>query len=495
MKQLFTLFLLALLNIPNLFTQNVNGIIISDSANLTVVKIWGTHEERGLAYGYLLGEEISDMVTNYMLPILGTHHDEARQVIIDGEDISIDPEFVQEAMAMVEGMNMAGTNYANIDYIDGLISNAFLDILKLLGLAADGPGCSSLMSWGDATLGTGLDGKSVISRHLDWTPHPTLINNQVMAIHFPSEADEQPWALAGFAGQMSVLSGFNQHIAVFQHMMSDFSGPTVHHAGFEPVWLTLRKSIEKLDFNNDGVNNTQDVWDAVNQNTMGYADGYILTALAPSTAGADSLIALVAEVTPQVPLITFRTNSYPDAIPGDNLYAANYEIKRNNHNHYCPRYTAVKVALGDGTGIGLEENWQIMRDYSNSSFGNIQFMQFSPESDLFRISVFRENAPAYQKPPVDFTISGLFLLPVGITNHNQNSERFLFPNPACFEIHVRFDKNVKGSNYQIYSIDGHIVSEGEIVEEYQTISIQHLKTGIYFLKKDINAGIKFIKYY
>jgi hypothetical protein len=493
MKRFFVLLSFVLLNIPILTAQNVNGIIISDSVNLTVVKIWGTHEERGFAYGYLLGGQISDMFTNYLAPILGTNLEEARQIIIDGEDLSIDPEFVQEAIAVVEGMNLAGTNYANIDYIDGLVSNAFLDILKLLGFATEGPGCSSLMSWGDATLGTGLDGKSVISRHLDWTPHPTLINNQVIVIHLPSEEDEQPWAMVGFAGQMSVLSGFNQNIAVFQHMMSDFSGPTIQSAGFEPVWLTLRKSIEKLDFNNDGINNTQDVWDAINQNTMGYADGYILTALAPSSSGADSLIALVAEVTPQEPLITFRTNSYPDAIPGDNLYAANYEIKRNNHNHYCPRYNAVKTALGEGTGIGQEENWQIMRDYSNASFGNIQFMQFIPETDLFRITVYRDGSPAYLKPPTDFTISGLFLLPVGIAGYNQNSARFIFPNPAYAAIHVMFDKDEKGNSFQIYSIDGHIVMEGEIVEEYQTISIQHLNRGIYLFKENRNAGIKFIK--
>ncbi len=41
------------------------------------------------------------------------------------------------------------------------------------------------MSWGDATIGTCLDGKSVISRHLDWTPDPAITENQAIVIHIP----------------------------------------------------------------------------------------------------------------------------------------------------------------------------------------------------------------------------------------------------------------------------------------------------------------------
>ncbi|RLD57872.1 MAG: hypothetical protein DRJ05_09005, partial [Bacteroidetes bacterium] len=387
MKSILTTILFIVIAFSSTFSQVVKGYIVSDSANLTVVKIWGTHEERGFAYGYLLGDKISDMVTGYMQPVFGGFLDDARQIIIDGEDLSIDSVFVYEAMALIDGMNAAGTNVANIDYVDGLVFNSFLDVVKLLGMSAEGPGCSSLMSWGDATMGTDLDGKSVISRHLDWSPNSTLINNQVLVIHVPSEEDEQTWAMVGFAGQMSVLSGFNQNLAVFQHMMSDFAGVPTHGLGYEPVWLTMRKAIEKADYNNDGENNTADLRDAVNGNTMGFADGFIITALAPSTSGDDGLIALVAEVAPQNPKITFRDNSYSDNIPGDNLYAANSEIKRNNSNNYCTRYYAVINAIGDGTEIGSEENWQIMRDNSNGSSGNIQFMQFIPELDIFKITV------------------------------------------------------------------------------------------------------------
>ncbi len=475
------------------FAQNINGIIQSDSANLTVVKVWGTHYERGFAYGYLMGEQISDMVDGYIKPVFGLFLDDARQIIIDGEDLQIDSAYIIESMAIVAGMDSAGTNYGNIDYIDGLVSNSFLDILKLLGFKADSMGCSSLMNWGDATTGTGLNGKSVISRHQDWTPNQTLINNHVMAIHIPSEADEQPWAMVGFAGQMSVLSGFNQNVAVFQHMMSDFIGLPNHGLHYEPIWLTLRKSIEKADFNNDGANNTQDVRDAIEINSNGYADGYIVTALAPSSAGADSLIALVAELAPQTPLLTFRSNSYPDDIPGDNLYAANFEIKRNNHNHYCNRYYAVMNALGDGLEIGEDENWQIMRDNSNGQTGNLQFMQFIPELSIFKISVHRDGLPAYLNDPIVFDVNELLSISTGNNKLSKVSGIRIFPNPVNDVLNVKVKNKYIGMAYSVISNKGIIIAEGNISQKNFTIKTEKFDSGIYFIKIGNLSVLKFVK--
>jgi hypothetical protein len=152
-------------------------------------------------------------------------------------------------------MDSAGTNQADIDYIDVLVFNSFLDIAKLLGVTfRNSPmGCSSLMDWGDATSGTDLDGKSVISRHLDWDPASALVSNQIMAIHIPSEADEQPWLLIGFAGHIFALSGLNESgLSAFMNVLSDFYGNAQHNKAYEPIWLTIRKLLESTDFNNDG---------------------------------------------------------------------------------------------------------------------------------------------------------------------------------------------------------------------------------------------------
>jgi len=489
-KLIFFLFVYQLF--PAAIAQNVNGVIVSDSANITVIKLWGTHYERGFAYGYLTGDKISDVVNGYIKPVFGIYMDAARQIIINGDDLSIDSVYVTEAMAIIDGMNEAGTNFENIDYIDELVFNSFLDVLKLLGFSDDNFGCSSLMSWGDATVGTPLNGMSVISRHLDWTPNQTLIDNQVLVIHIPAEEDEQPWAMVGFAGQMSVLSGFNQNIAVFQHMMSDFIGLTYHGLHYEPIWLTLRKAIEKSDFNNDDENNTQDVRDAIGLNTNGYANGYIVTSIAPSTANADSLIAMVAEVAPQSPKLTFRSNSYPDDIPGDNLYAANFEIKRNNHNHYGSRYYAVMNAIGDGLEIGEDENWQIMKDNSNGQSGNIQFMQFIPELNTFKLTVYRDNTPAYLNNPIIYNVNELLSISTYI-NKSERQNISLYPNPVNELLHLNVNKSDVGSGYLIISCDGKIMIKGIITNISFSINTETLDSGIYFIKTEDSTVKKFIK--
>ncbi len=489
-KLIFFLFVYQIF--PAAIAQNVNGVILSDSANITVVKLWGTHYERGFAYGYLVGDKISDMVNGYIKPVFGIYMDAARQIIIDGDDLSIDSVYVTEAMAVIDGMNEAGTNYENIDYIDGLVFNSFLDVMKLLGFSDDTFGCSSLMSWGDATSGTPLNGMSVISRHMDWTPNQTLIDNQVLVIHNPSEEDEQPWAMVGFAGQMSVLSGFNENIAVFQHMMSDFISVTYHGLHYEPIWITLRKAIEKADFNTDGENNTQDVRDAIELNTNGYANGYIVTSLAPSTAGADSLIAMVAELTPQNPKLTFRSNSYPDDIPGDNLYAANFEIKRNNHNHYCNRYYAVMNAIDDGLEIGEDENWQIMKNNSNGQSGNLQFMQFIPELNSFKLTVYHNGTPAYLNNPVIYNVSELLSLSTNVNNAELPGIN-IYPNPVNKILYVNVNEKDIGSDYLIISGDGRIMIKGLITDVSFSINTDSLKRGVYFIKTGRSSAKKFIK--
>jgi len=262
------------------------------------------------------------------------------------------------------------------------------------------------MSWGDATKGTDLNGKSVISRHLDWDLDPVLLRNQVMVVHIPSEIDEQPWAQIGFAGMISVLSGFNANLGVFQHMMEDEYSCGAIKKKYEPIWFTLRKSIEKKDPNKDGANNVLDLKYFINKQKRGFADAYIISALARSTEKQNNKIALVAELAPKSPYIIYRSNSFPDKIPGDNLYTANYQIARKNKMNITRRYNGIKNNIDNGKSISLTKNRDLMGRYSTLTI-NIQFMTYAPEMDLFRVSVWHKQA-AYKSPFMDFIISELF---------------------------------------------------------------------------------------
>ncbi|MBU0765620.1 MAG: hypothetical protein KJ607_12370, partial [Bacteroidetes bacterium] len=368
MKKYFCTLMILLISYQASISQVVNGEIISDTGRVTVVRIWGDHSERGYAYGYLCCNKILSFYTDFILPNYGSILPIAKAIIGNENYFSVDSVYVAEAQAIIDGMAAAGADTTGITYLDLFVFNFMTDLAGFYSLKGFNiQNCSSLMNWGDATAGTDLDGRSVIAHHLDALESDSaIVYNQVIVVHIPSEPDEQPWLLTGTAGQMVASQAVNSSgLSAFLNTVNGFDAEM--NMAYEPVTLAIRKGIEKQDFNNDGQNNVNDIRDALSSNTNGYASGFIVCALGPSAAIEDSLIAVVAELAPQQPYVTFRTSSYSDTIAGDNLYAANSMIARNNAHQYCSRYWNVSNEINgnyNGQGIGSQDNWDIMRTKS-----------------------------------------------------------------------------------------------------------------------------------
>jgi len=417
MKKLIIISILLLGSAINLFSQTVNGEILSDTNNVTTIKLWGTSEERGFAYGYLAGDRIIEVLEGFIIIYWGDEWPTLKAMIEEGISFQIDSIYWHEAQSMMDGATAAGYNSSGYDALDILSANLLNDVYAWqFSKNRIGFNCSTFMNWNDATVGTDLDGCSVISRHMDAYVVPALYLNVVIIIHIPSEQDLQPWLLIGNAGEMAPASGVNSSgLSLFANGLGsgwDYST----NAGYEPYAFTFRKALESADYNQDSICNMLDIRDAISSNPLGYGWGSNFSASAPSTAIYDSLIALVAEVCPEEPYITFRTNSYNDTLPGDNLYAANDEIKRNNHRDYCSRYLAIVNNIGDGSGIGSQENWDLMKNHSNGGSHNMQFMQYIPEWGQLNLSVYQNGLPAYMHDPVTYDVNEFFQLDIPIAD-------------------------------------------------------------------------------
>lgn len=403
-----SLIVLLLFKSNNTATQQINGEIVYQEDNITVIKVWGTHQERGYAYGYLGGERILHLFKKYITPALGSNLDKARATVNNKQFIKIDQKYIEEAKAIIHGMRAAKVELHGFNYIDLLVANSFLDMRGLVKNGNISNGCSSLMSWGDATNGTSLKGKSVITRHVDWSVVPALLENNLILVHIPSEKDEQPWLLIGYFGQMNVLSGCNKGgLTVFQHTMYDKIAK-IKKVQYEPIWFSLRKALEQNDYDRNGSNDVNDLKAVLVANRDGYADAFIISAMAASHANQDNLIALVAEIAPDKPYFTFRNNSYPDNIVGDNLYAANYPIKRNNQHRYGSRYKSVQNALDKGINIDAEKSWNLLTTYSRIKVNNLQTIQVVPEEGILKLSVWQNNREAFKNKPQVFDMNELF---------------------------------------------------------------------------------------
>lgn len=428
-----------------------NGEVISEENGVTVLKVWGTHAERGYAQGYFLAEQIGDLWGNYLrYNHYLNNYAQAKSILTTAGNFNIPQEYITEAQYVMQGVADAGVDVTGLDEWDLLLMSSFLDIDGILGGSknSDGPGCSTLISWGDATTGSSLNGKSIATRHTDWGAYTGIIGNDVIVIHIPSETDEQPWVNVGYAGIIAPLSGMNQGgLGVFgQILLSSGSdhGQGTTGQGYEPTWFTIRKALEKADYNGDGQNDINDIKDASLSNTNGYADGFIYTSVAKATVNDDEKVAMITEMAAESPYMTHRTNAFADQIPGDNLYSANDQIKRNNNLDYCIRYNSVKNNIGTGTNWEPQTHWDFMTDYSNSwtlmAWDNIQMMQYIPEEQILKYAGYTGTTQAHNAAILTLDLDTIFPQINTKIESKDRTEIMVYPNPTNESFKIKADK-------------------------------------------------------
>jgi hypothetical protein len=483
MKKTILFLILGMCLASSVVAQQINGKILSAQNNLTVVRVWGTHQERGYAAGFLLADKFTNAYENYISLAFGPYLGHAKAMIQSPYFFYIDPEYIEEAKSFIKGVHDAGYG-KDLDFADILVGNCFLDIYGVLaGMASSSMGCSSLMSWGNATRGTDLNGKSVITRHVDWDMVPVLINNQVMVIHIPSEENEQPWLLVGFAGQISPMSGVNKSgVAVMHQSLQDFYSTALPFKAYEPSTFAMRRAIERIDYNADGVNSVLDIKASLTNNPYGMANNFVITGLAPSTAGSDEHIAIVAEIANIPPYYSIRNNSYlEDKIPGQNLYAANSSIARNDDLNFCDRYLNIIEQIGTGTRISAHGSWEMMKNYSVLPNRNLQFIQYIPELMSLKVGVSqRDGTIASQAPISRFNTNHLFNLPQNYNAAKASKMFFMpdealtvFPVPAGEFVNVSFVVPEPGNvSVAIYNMLGAQVFHQSDVKQQGAYSLQ-----------------------
>lgn len=485
MRSLLILFVVFVFN-QNLFSQEVNGEITFSNDQLQVIKVWGTHQERGYAQGFLLAENMIDIFENYIIPEFGSYYDIARDFVAGSDHLAVDSIYIYEAISLANGINDANISETQFDYLDVLVANLFLDLPNFFGKKLNFyTGCSSFMSWGEATLDTDLNGKSVITRHNDYYPDQVILRNQVIVVHFPDEPNTQSWLLIGFAGQISVGSGINSSgMAVMINTLADCNAPAQFNQAYNSISFSLRKALETYDYNNDGSNNVLDINEIILDNSAGYSDSWIITGIAPSIEMNDEHIATVIEISPESPTVTIRNTDYQDQIPGKSLYAANSSIARNDLLMFCPRYNAVKNNMGDGTHIDTQTHWDIMKSYSCQYSSNLHFIQYVPENNFLKFAYYTLGGlPACDEnnTPLEFDTQDLFDMPV-IGENVREGKIEIFPNPSSDKLYIKIPECNISDKLKIYDVYGRFVHKQTVNSGINIVNTKTLSKGIYIIK-------------
>jgi hypothetical protein len=314
--------------------SGVNGELVTVGGQ-RVLRVWGTPEQMGRAHGALLRAEILAIVDGYALDVIPPATLDAAGVLYSTV-ARIPPRLKQEAEGVVAGMQAAGGAHVprlgrDLRAADLLVLNAMTDLIAI--------GCSSVSAWGPATEGAPeLEGAPVLVRNLDWSEDPELLDNQVIFVFAPNDANRQPVVSVAFAGYIGCLSCMSEAgvAALFNMGYGDgAASPTAALQGFAPANLLLRDALEQRDVDGDGGATADDV-EALWRRER-HAGSYILHLLEPRRAGA-AAPARVLEV--EADAVVTR-NPEASELAGRMLAATNH-LRDKTPPSECSRYERVE---------------------------------------------------------------------------------------------------------------------------------------------------------
>ncbi len=422
------LLLTLLLALPVVTAAQVNGYLQTIDGK-PILTVWGTHSERGYAAGWLSGDDGKAVFDDYVIEYLcdGSPFAYAYLRYYYVSNYSVDSKYEDEADGIIQGMLDAGISLYNstlgrsIDATDILICNSVVD---LNSLTMAGPyGCSSMSSWGAATMADPtLNGHLVITRLLDWGKHPTLTDNPLLVVHFPSEPDEQPWLSIGYAGLFGALSAISESgVSAFLNMGNYEVGST--GAPYHPMLLTVRNGLEVADYDGDGVHTPDDVTAAIDDRTR----------------SSDTIVHVTHDNGPSSHPIIIESNNAAGVavrdqgdntlIPGDHLVATNH-FRALYSPVSCYRYTGISDSLLANVYMTSERSWDVMEDAAGVYSSNIQCMQYVESTGDLLWSVDTYTEPAYTQPPTKLNVWDLFGCPLGVDDITALPDlRQNFPNP------------------------------------------------------------------
>ena len=453
MKKIVSLIFILMIFGSLCFAQVVNGDTLTVQGK-KILKVWGTHYERGYATGYLLGDKIKLISEDYFIYYVYMNnsalYENRRNYFL--ENFEIEDKYIQEAQGIIDGMIEAEIDlYSTVlqrdmDSVDILMSNAIVDILALGELNDDLEfGCSSLSSWGESTiLDPELAGDLVITRNMDWMPHPVLLDNHLLVVHFPSEVDEVNWACFTFPGLFGALSAINEDgLCAFMNMgnNNNYSNEEDLH----PIFLSIRNGIEIYDYNGDYEINAEDIVDAVQE--MLHLSGSIVHC-------ANESYGLVIECN--------NTNGTEVRDDIENTVIPLYHLAATNHFRKlyppasCYRYDNIADSLAENSNMNVHRSWNLLCGAAGV-FNNLHTIEFAPTLNLIKWSTAEIGIPAYLQSPTEFNTEELFILNTS-THPELLSEISLvstFPNPFFSIASLSFSlPEATSVELSIYNIKG-----------------------------------------
>ena len=476
-----------------LSAQEVNGDTLTLGGK-KILWVWGSHYERGYAHGYYLGEQVKEMMDDYVIGYIFSNNAMLYTIAYNYylASFNVEPKYFNEVQGIFDGAAAAGISMYNStlgrDFTvdDGMMVNALGD---LSGVFADMQGnyeCSTLTSWGIATQNDPeLAGNLVVMRNFDWDMHTTLLNNHLLTVNLPSETDESPWINLGFPGLIAPFSAVSADgIAAFQNV-GNYGGVTVLEQ-FHPISLSVRNGIEMADYNADQVHSRQDVADAVGAEIS--VSSWIITT-------ADPEAGFIVEINNSAGSVV-RTEADNTVIPENQIAATNHHRLLYPPDN-CYRYDNISDSLRANEEISVARSWGVICGAAGVPW-NVHCVQFVPATGLLKFAAAPNTfTPAYTQDPSEFYLDELLIPPSSAGKRESTPASFnlsAFPNPFNSQAVISFAIDRPGNAVlTVFNIQGREVSR--LYQGYKTpgsydfiFNASAISSGVYFAA--LNNGSK-----
>lgn len=175
-----------------------------------VLRVWGTARQRGFAHGYLLANEIRQLLLDYLDQKNISGGPEAYEKLslpAARTLLAVRPIHQREMAGIAEGVvarlgregAMLPPLKRPIEYADILAFNAASDWLQ--------PMCASFSAWGERTP----DGGTITGRNLDWHRIRGMVGSQIVLVQAPSEKPKRAgWVGVTWPGFVGCLTGMSE---------------------------------------------------------------------------------------------------------------------------------------------------------------------------------------------------------------------------------------------------------------------------------------------
>ena len=482
--------LLALLLLSSVLPAQVNGSL-SNSGGRHILKVWGTHYERGYAQGYLLGDETKQVFQDFFFTMLAF----SDPVVYNNlwsfymEHFEIDQRMLQEASGLIAGMTAAGVNTfhnglnRDLNAEDILLLNAVTDLNYLNRSDPLKLGCASLASWGTVTSADPiLNGNAVITRFLDWSPNSALIANPLLIVHFPSEPDEQKWISFTFPGMIGALSAINENqLAAFMNTSNDHYYSNL--SNLSPILFSIRKGVERLDSDGNGSYNAEDLWNAIQSDNQ--LSGTLIQNLMETPGYRhNSVIETNNGGTVR------RIENQAGSLPTGHIAATNH-FRLLSSGTCCTRYSNIQDSLYTNPLMTPKRQLQVLSGAAGMD-DNLHSIQYIPSTGYILWSTAILGSPAFSRPGLVLSSSELFANPSALEDEYIPEIALalkVWPNPVQSGETIKLSGSSSLTRVEIYNLKGQQLRSLDILGKNAEIATSGLRTGVYLVKaQDLNGG-------